>query len=510
MTTLNDILDKFQDAIEQKNREAVFQVIDELDVFCGAAFAPPQTTLDWPDAQHAVAIIIEMGNINEELSQIQSILKANQQDAYLSRFSLALQLLRAKMAGTKAWDLMNNQAMAVHFMANDIRHKLKPYGKIDDLSFLANMNEPGKVHPQTLFGKKPKSGSFLFPEKYIWMMLPSYWQNDIDSVPYFTPIEKKLMKVKRHADGLLNRVMDSGNVLSDGSYLYVVSPKGGLYMCNDDARDTQVLKQACINIEGLRHSSFRAGQPVLCAGSIKIEEGEITEIDTGSGHYGVPNANLLMACLHLHRKGIIKNTCEIKSYGGLETITVEDLLHHPMYEPLRMEYEQLVSAEVQKSKAVALVAQKSLPKAEATEKVDDVAKKQKENATAETPEVTAEFIAEAQKVKTTEWKKEGRNSRKLSPREKLAPALEKEALPSGDLILQFALQHRHACRAIIIGLSIATVVLMAMASAGLGAGIVLAGAAGAGLFSGCVTFFASRAISTSNDLPVALPECATP
>ncbi|NDH67409.1 MAG: hypothetical protein EBY22_05785 [Gammaproteobacteria bacterium] len=61
---------------------------------------------------------------------------------------------------------------------------------------------------------------------------------------------------------------------------------------------------------------------------------------SGSGHYGVPGVNLLIACLHLHHEGILKSTCHIMNPDtGEDDITVQDLLDNPKYDLLRGEYQ---------------------------------------------------------------------------------------------------------------------------------------------------------------------------
>jgi hypothetical protein len=44
------------------------------------------------------------------------------------------------------------------------------------------------------------------------------------------------------------------------------------------------------------HSSFNAGHDVVCAGTLKINNGDLTEIDNNSGHYK-PGRDNLFNCL---------------------------------------------------------------------------------------------------------------------------------------------------------------------------------------------------------------------
>ena len=340
MNLLLTILDRLQIAIEMRLNSDVFQIIDELEDLFKTAFAPEETKIERSDEYDILNIIIEMAVVNPELSQIQLILKLEQHNPYFGRFALALDLLKLRMKEKGTFSFLRNEGKALHFMLESFRYDVKPHRMPDDLSFLSRPDASVVVqNQQTVLGKKPKEGSFLFPEKYIWMMFSEYWKEDLEHIPYFTPSQKKLMKVKRHEDGRLNRPMDCDGELPDGSYLYIISPKGGLYICQNV--ESSVLNDNGVFTSGLHHSSFRAGQPVLCAGFIEVERGEFTQINTSSGHYAVPYLNLLMSCLHLNRIGVLKSRCSIVNKCTEEEISVFDLLDEDKYATLRREYNEL-------------------------------------------------------------------------------------------------------------------------------------------------------------------------
>ena len=54
----------------------------------------------------------------------------------------------------------------------------------------------------------------------------------------------------------------------------------------------------------LHHSSFLAGGPVACAGSLKVEKGVILEINNNSGHYSPPRPLLIQVVARLAELGV--------------------------------------------------------------------------------------------------------------------------------------------------------------------------------------------------------------
>jgi len=66
------------------------------------------------------------------------------------------------------------------------------------------------------------------------------------------------------------------------------------------------------------HSSFLAGKPVVCGGGIKIRNGDLVEIDNGSGHYRPGMADLLTAVRDICRElGVSLQRVEVGVQGSI-------------------------------------------------------------------------------------------------------------------------------------------------------------------------------------------------
>lgn len=89
-----------------------------------------------------------------------------------------------------------------------------------------------------------------------------------------------------------------------GAIIYVMSRDGVLYVSHPDIALDQTFG----------HSSFLNGQPVICAGDMKVTNGQLLEISFNSGHYK-PTPTHMLNCLKLLEKNYQQN---------LSTITVVD------------------------------------------------------------------------------------------------------------------------------------------------------------------------------------------
>lgn len=69
------------------------------------------------------------------------------------------------------------------------------------------------------------------------------------------------------------------------------------------------------------HSSFMSGKPVQCAGTIRVIDGRITEIENDSGHYTPRDASLAKVLRHLKNVGI--NIAGIKVCGHAESMRLD-------------------------------------------------------------------------------------------------------------------------------------------------------------------------------------------
>lgn len=186
---------------------------------------------------------------------------------------------------------------------------------------------------QKPLGKNGKEKS-LVPIGWLRHMNQEYWSADMNRVKYFTPEEKKEYKVRIIAGNLpclVTRTYDHKIALKqsihaiphpmrDDKYTFSLSKSYGLIA----ARETEIN-------EGLNHSTFFAGQPVLLAGDIVIEDGRISAMNNESGHYKCPDENLFFAAVKLFEKGMLSEYCSLtcRSYDSpikRKKITVRELL----------------------------------------------------------------------------------------------------------------------------------------------------------------------------------------
>lgn len=81
-------------------------------------------------------------------------------------------------------------------------------------------------------------------------------------------------------------------ITGPGKAIFVIGRDGHMYIGSHD-------------IGRFHHSSFFAGQPVLCAGEIITDsEGKLIEITDKSGHYNPKNPHLLNALSFLEKQGV--------------------------------------------------------------------------------------------------------------------------------------------------------------------------------------------------------------
>jgi hypothetical protein len=84
----------------------------------------------------------------------------------------------------------------------------------------------------------------------------------------------------------------NGNLVNEGrGCIYVMDKYGNLY----SNYDSHVI---ALGSRYLNHSSMLAGDAVICAGNIHTEQGQLTFLDNGSGHYK-PNIHQLRLCVTL-------------------------------------------------------------------------------------------------------------------------------------------------------------------------------------------------------------------
>lgn len=187
---------------------------------------------------------------------------------------------------------------------------------LPDLSFMSRLPP---VQPPL---GKPRLEGYIppFPKSMLVPMRPFFWTHDaslIYQTKYLSATEKKPIKMRQTDQPFIfSRGVDAGQKIANGEYIYVLSPNGGFYVTNSKEWPE----------DSLKHSSVRAGQYVMCAGVMQIENGKIISIDNGSGHMTPPFKNLICAAVWLHKQGYIDEKCMLRNFEGENQITVGDLI----------------------------------------------------------------------------------------------------------------------------------------------------------------------------------------
>ena len=114
----------------------------------------------------------------------------------------------------------------------------------------------------------------------------------------------KALQKKSGSDDIVIRDGYSGYVMSQGGDLY----SGPHFAPANDK--TEVARY---------HSSYFNGEPILCAGDIKIVDGVIVEISNRSGHYRPPPEKLSMAVEMLAVQGVSLARLSVSSEAALMT-----------------------------------------------------------------------------------------------------------------------------------------------------------------------------------------------
>lgn len=327
--TLIEILNQLELAITHQNSHQFRTSMGLFYAFLSTALHSRH--LD--DSLHFNQLLFSEPNPNPELQELQEFITLmhhnhSEQRRYLDLFNIAITWYYEQNQFNSIQTPFAQKIRSLTFLIKNNILQTKDLSQMPyNLSFLSSRPEQ-----QTLFGKSAKPGNPHFVS-YSSRMNPYFWQYDCQndhtttSVNYLASEEKKPYKIKLHSDGLLYRAIDAGQPISDASYMYIVSPKGGLYLVNSKEQT-----------EIQHHSSIRAGQPIFCGGYLTITAGKITTIDALSGHYHPTNKQLLMACLELNRQGILSQKCKIELLHPNHIISVKDLLHRPQYQKIRNEF----------------------------------------------------------------------------------------------------------------------------------------------------------------------------
>jgi hypothetical protein len=125
---------------------------------------------------------------------------------------------------------------------------------------------------------------------------------------YFSPHVKFYKKADRITkliiveQGLMwdgpNNLFDTGDAattMDEGLYPYAIDEYGNLISVNEVDKKLAMIGKG----ERFNHSTLNAGKNVVCAGTIGVKKGQLTYIDTSSGHYQPTKQNLRTALLIL-------------------------------------------------------------------------------------------------------------------------------------------------------------------------------------------------------------------
>ncbi len=201
--------------------------------------------------------------------------------------------------------------------ALEIEDGLRHYTSHDvwtpDFSFLDRNRKP----VQKPLGKERK-GKPSLPKG---MMLPMKIERWGENAVYLNPSQKKQLKIRKENNILIRDIDKEKNRLKIPSeiYNYVLSTHGGLTAVTANDFDD-------LHYRLTYHSAFRAGQYVMCAGEIIVDdEGKITNLNSNSGHMMPPDINLFISAIYLYSKGIIEHDCIVSPYTH-EEITVRELI----------------------------------------------------------------------------------------------------------------------------------------------------------------------------------------
>ncbi len=172
------------------------------------------------------------------------------------------------------------------FGANRIGDPTVPLGKHMELEYFSEFRYQGDTRIRDWLRREvEKSGKFRSLQEIMQE------EPDPSQLPPLYPEDVKANQVSIR-EGLLyfqNTLLDTEDVYSGihelcGNVLFVVSPQGELYISDPKEQD--------LGTE-IHHSSFLRGKPALCAGTLAVTQGVITEITLKSGHYTPGRKELL-------------------------------------------------------------------------------------------------------------------------------------------------------------------------------------------------------------------------
>jgi hypothetical protein len=211
--------------------------------------------------------------------------------------------------------------------------------EVHNLKFLAGEENSSQ---QSVMGKPPEKAGKTYPpfkSGMMMQMVPQYHKTDaMLDVIQLTAAQKKQYKIRKNDEGGL---YTQNGLTKEGDYLYAVSPKGGLY----------VIDEQKMLSDTIHHSTIRGGQPVLCAGYMSIIKDKTTgqmvveSLDRKSGHYKPTTRNFLLTALWLHEQKIIGPNCELHGVKDFKSnsdkVPLQAVLTEERFSGIRNEYAEL-------------------------------------------------------------------------------------------------------------------------------------------------------------------------
>ncbi len=169
--------------------------------------------------------------------------------------------------------------------------------------------KPGKAYPNAFFSNL---ATVHYVHTYLSGILTLGFHGGVGK--QFLKKEKKQFKTYCDSEGLYQLINDNKVYIKDGSYRYVVSPKGGLYILTEKENN-------CF------HNAIRASQPVQCAGEVMIINNQIKEIGNQSGHYRPSREQLLRTVGGLYAAGFLNLDVEICAFSinGVLSYSIEGI-----------------------------------------------------------------------------------------------------------------------------------------------------------------------------------------
>ncbi len=303
---LKERFEQFMKALKESNKDNAGTALNATGDLWKEVFA---FSFDIGDTETIIDRFVEQDfSDNVESKQLQDLLrdcKSNPQIAYEFLTFLKFLIDKRNRSSEKSYVFLNNLIDEISLLVDKSNVDLKLY----DLEFMAKDNKT----KQAVLGKetKPSKKYPHIPSSMLRNMAVDYYLQDSGhNVPYLLTEQKKIIKVKSDKNKSLSR---NGEKMKAGKYLYALSPKGGLYACNPFS---DKIPNITIQPGTFHHSSFRAGQPVLSAGFIKVnDDGKIISMDACSGHYKPPAKQIILAALILKEQNLIDDTCEVRVFG---------------------------------------------------------------------------------------------------------------------------------------------------------------------------------------------------